>query len=262
MEFKITKCLSRFKDELPPINRPTRSTSSKVIKNLPTSIEQTELFNKIDPLILVAQYERDIKRIKMNHNQMLEELYKELEILRSKNRDLLDELIIMNGGNYCCKHLENLSLEILKSNTNDNQKQLSDILNSAKIHQISIEDRKNDNNYNYKKELPELIAVGNKFISKDIENKSNLLLQDQLNKSNKLIDVLRQENIQQKAELNSLNSVLNKRLNISGIGLDNSLIRTNLNSNKRFLSTLSHPAISYMDIISSEENLQSVSRNE
>ncbi|XP_025206666.1 uncharacterized protein LOC112602677 [Melanaphis sacchari] len=252
MEFKVTKCLSKFKEELPPINRPTRSTSSKIIKNLTTSIEQTELFNKIDPLILVAQYERDINRIKMNHKQMLEELYKELEILRSKNRDLLDELIIMNGGNYCCKHLKNLSHEILKSNSNDNQKQLSDILNSAKIHQISIEDSKNDNNYNYKKELPDLIAVGNKFISKESENKSNLLLQDQLNKSNKLIDVLRQENIQQKAKLNSLHSLLDKRLSISGVGLDNGLIRTNLNSNKRFLSTLSHPAISYMDIISSE----------
>lgn len=53
----------------------------------------------------------------------------------------------MNGGNYCCKHLENMSIEILNSNSNDNQKQLSDILNSAKIHQISIEDSKNDNNY-------------------------------------------------------------------------------------------------------------------
>lgn len=59
----------------------------------------------------------------------------------------MDELIIMNGGNYCCKHLENLSIEILNSNSNDNQKQLSDILNSAKIHQISIEDSKNDSNY-------------------------------------------------------------------------------------------------------------------
>lgn len=47
--------------------------------------------------------------------------------------DLLDELIIMNGGNYCCKHLENLSHEILKSNASDNQKQMSDILYNAKI---------------------------------------------------------------------------------------------------------------------------------
>lgn len=56
-----------------------------------------------------------------------------------------------------------------------------------------------------KKKLPELIAIGNKFISKDIENKSNLLLQDQLNKSNKLIDILRQENIHQKAEVIFIN---------------------------------------------------------
>lgn len=32
MEFKITKYLPRFKEELPPINRPARSTSSKIIK--------------------------------------------------------------------------------------------------------------------------------------------------------------------------------------------------------------------------------------
>jgi len=32
MEFKITKYLPRFKEELPPINRPTRSTGSKIIK--------------------------------------------------------------------------------------------------------------------------------------------------------------------------------------------------------------------------------------
>lgn len=57
-----------------------------LFQNLKTSIEQTELLNKIDPLILVAQYERDINRMKINHNKMLEELYKELEILRSKNR--------------------------------------------------------------------------------------------------------------------------------------------------------------------------------
>ncbi|XP_015373410.1 PREDICTED: uncharacterized protein LOC107168494 isoform X2 [Diuraphis noxia] len=239
MDFKITNYLPRFKEELPPINRPPRSSSSKTIK-----------------------YERDINRIKMNHNQMLEELHKELEILRSKNRDLLDELIIMNGGNYCCKHLESLRFEILKSNASDNQKQLSDILNNAKIHQKSTEDIKNDKNYNYKKELPELIAVGNKFISKDIENKSNLLLQEQLYKSNKLIDILRQENIQQKAELTSLNSLLNKRLTISGVGLNNSLVSTNSNSHRRFLSSLSHPTISYMDIISSEENARPISRNE
>lgn len=55
--------------------------------------------------------------------------------------------------------------------------------------------------FSSKQELPELIAVGNKFINKDNENKSNLLLQDQLLKCNKLIDVLQQENIQQKAEV-------------------------------------------------------------
>jgi len=32
MDFKITKYLPRFKEELPPINRPTRSSSSKIIK--------------------------------------------------------------------------------------------------------------------------------------------------------------------------------------------------------------------------------------
>lgn len=61
--------------------------------------------------------------------------------------DLLDELIVMNGGNYCCKHLENLSYDILKSNASDNQKQLSDLLYSAKINRISSEDNKNDKNY-------------------------------------------------------------------------------------------------------------------
>lgn len=112
MDLKITKYLPRFKEELPPINKPTRSSSSKIVKvnikiniceknkhhlyyvylyfilfqNLKTSIEQTELLNKIDPLLLVAQYERDINRLKMNHSQMLGELHKELEILRSKNR--------------------------------------------------------------------------------------------------------------------------------------------------------------------------------
>lgn len=53
----------------------------------------------------------------------------------------------MNGGNYCCKHLENLSYDILKSNASDNQKQLSDLLYSAKINRISSEDNKNDKNY-------------------------------------------------------------------------------------------------------------------
>lgn len=48
--------------------------------------KSTELFNKIDPLILVAQYEKEISRIKMNHTEMLEDLHKEIEILRSKNR--------------------------------------------------------------------------------------------------------------------------------------------------------------------------------
>lgn len=52
-----------------------------------------------------------------------------------------------------------------------------------------------------KHELPKLIAIGNKFINKDSENKSKLILQDQLFKCNKLIDALQQENIQQKAEV-------------------------------------------------------------
>lgn len=53
----------------------------------------------------------------------------------------------MNGGNYCCKHLENLSREILQSNANDNQKSLSDILYNAKIYKISTEDNKINNIY-------------------------------------------------------------------------------------------------------------------
>lgn len=32
MDFKITKYSPRFKEELPPINRPTRPTSSNIIK--------------------------------------------------------------------------------------------------------------------------------------------------------------------------------------------------------------------------------------
>lgn len=60
--------------------------STLFFQNHKDSIKPTELFNKIDPLILVAQYEREINRLKMNHNQMLEELHKEMEVLRSKNR--------------------------------------------------------------------------------------------------------------------------------------------------------------------------------
>lgn len=52
----------------------------------------------------------------------------------------------MNGGHYCCKHLKDLSYEILKSNASDNQKQLSDILDNAKIHRISFKN-KNDTIY-------------------------------------------------------------------------------------------------------------------
>lgn len=55
--------------------------------------------------------------------------------------------------------------------------------------------------FSYKRELPELITTGNKYTSKDAENKSNSLLQDKLNKCNKLIDVLRRENLQQKSEV-------------------------------------------------------------
>ncbi|VVC29405.1 Hypothetical protein CINCED_3A004605 [Cinara cedri] len=265
MEFKITKFSPKFKEELPPINRPTRSTNSQIIKNLNESSKPTDSLNKFDPLILVAQYEKEINKMKINHNQMLEELHTELNILRSKNRDLLDELIIMNGGNYCCKHLENLSYDILKSNTSDNQKQLSDILYNAKIqHIVSTDDSKNDKNYNCKKELPEIISIRNKFISKEnSENKSNLPLQDQLNKCNKLINVLQKENSQQKAELNSLNALLNNGLNISGVGLDRGLIRQNLKPRKKYMSSLSLPTISYLDIVSSEgESLQSVPGSE
>lgn len=58
----------------------------------------------------------------------------------------------MNGGNYCCEHLENLSYDILKSNASDNQKQLSDLLYNAKIqHVISTEASKNDKSYKYLK---------------------------------------------------------------------------------------------------------------
>lgn len=53
----------------------------------------------------------------------------------------------MNGGNYCCKHLEDLNYEILRSNASDNQKQLSDILYNAKIHKLSSEDKTNYKNY-------------------------------------------------------------------------------------------------------------------
>lgn len=59
----------------------------------------------------------------------------------------MDELIIMNGGNYCCKHLENLSNDILKSNASDNQKQMSDILYNATNHQFSIEYTQSYTNY-------------------------------------------------------------------------------------------------------------------
>ncbi|XP_025423412.1 uncharacterized protein LOC112692827 isoform X2 [Sipha flava] len=252
MEFKITKYSPKNKEELPPINRPTRSATGQIIKNHIESKQPIEIINKIDPLVLAAQYEREINRLKMNHNQMLEELHKELEVLRSKNRDLLDELIIMNGGNYCCKHLENLRHEILKSNASDNQKQISDILCNAKNYQISM-DTNNYKNYNHKNELPELIAVGNNFISKDDnENKSNLLLQDQLNKCNKLIDVLQKENIEQNNELNSLNALLSNGLKISGVGLNSGLIRKNMKTSKKMISSLSHSAISYFDIINSE----------
>lgn len=51
--------------------------------------------------------------------------------------------------------------------------------------------------FSCKNELSELIDIGNK----DIEDKSNLLLQDQLNKCNTIIEVLQQENMQQKAEV-------------------------------------------------------------
>lgn len=49
-----------------------------------------ELFNKIDPLIMVAHYEREINRIQISHNQILNDLYKELEILRLKNRGIMN----------------------------------------------------------------------------------------------------------------------------------------------------------------------------
>lgn len=58
----------------------------------------------------------------------------------------------MNGGNYCCKHLEILSYDILKCNASDNQKQLNDLLYDAKIeHVISTKASKNDKNYKYLK---------------------------------------------------------------------------------------------------------------
>lgn len=55
--------------------------------------------------------------------------------------------------------------------------------------------------FSYKKELPELVTVRNTFLSKNVETKSNSLLQDRLNKCNRLIDVLRKENLQQKSEV-------------------------------------------------------------
>lgn len=108
MEFKITKYSPKIKEELPPINRPTRSATRQIIKvitnckqiilfvitffffqNHVESKQPIELINKIDPLVLAAQYEREINRLKMNHNQMLEELHKEIEVLRSKNRGIV-----------------------------------------------------------------------------------------------------------------------------------------------------------------------------
>lgn len=53
------------------------------------SSKPLKLFNKIDPLVLVTQYEREINRIKVSHNEMLKDLYKELEMLRMKNRGII-----------------------------------------------------------------------------------------------------------------------------------------------------------------------------
>lgn len=54
----------------------------------------SEPLNKIDPLILAAQYEREINRMKNDHSQMLDDLHKELEILRSKNRGIVHQFIV------------------------------------------------------------------------------------------------------------------------------------------------------------------------
>lgn len=68
-------------------------------------------------------------------------------LIKTIGLDLLDELILMNGENYCCKHLENLSFEILKSDASDNQKQLIDILYNCKIHNPSFKNTENGTNY-------------------------------------------------------------------------------------------------------------------
>lgn len=53
-------------------------------------------------------------------------------------------------------------------------------------------------------------------------------------------------------QINSLNVLLKNGLKISGVALDNGLIKKNLKPSQKCLSSLSHPTISYLDIISSE----------
>lgn len=61
-----------------------------------------ESFKKIDPLILVAQYEKEIKRIKINHDEMLKDLHRELKILRSKNRGTMHMFTMNFFNNKMC----------------------------------------------------------------------------------------------------------------------------------------------------------------
>jgi len=119
MDYKKIKCLPKFKEELPPINRPNHSASSQVIKVIINKLykcisqrvlcfqnykelnKSTEKLNKIDPLILVTQYEKEINQIKINHSEMLKELHRELEILRTKNRGTMHWFTV-NQNNIIC----------------------------------------------------------------------------------------------------------------------------------------------------------------
>ncbi|XP_050428792.1 uncharacterized protein LOC126838433 [Adelges cooleyi] len=181
-------------EELPPISRSNHSSRNTIIQDLKMLSKPIDIIDRIDPLVLVAQYEREINRMKRNHCQMLEDLYKEINILRSKNRDLLDELILMNGGNYCCKHLESLSNTIMKSSTSNNQKQLSDILDSAKIEEHYNTSIIEESNSNKLKKLPDIITFENKCIYTNTEKKSNFSLENQLRHCKKPINVLRKKN--------------------------------------------------------------------
>ncbi|XP_050536820.1 uncharacterized protein LOC126902998 [Daktulosphaira vitifoliae] len=171
MELKsFEKSTHLNKNDLPPIiNRVDNPIRNKIIKDHKELFKSFDVFDKIDPLVLASQYEKEITRMKNNHCQMLEDLYKEIHYLRTKNRDLLDELILMNGGNYCSIHLESLRQTILKSSTNNNQKHLCDILDCAKL-KLNYKKNMNQNTESNKfQKLPDLLAIKNKLIHTNIE---------------------------------------------------------------------------------------------